>query len=319
MAGMFFMYVLGTIFMICTGFAMYGEGLGMQSWAFTAFSSWVLPLLGYSQNVHTLHHLGMWYLLVFTIVHLYMVVREDICSERDRHQHDGQRLAGGEEVSSRPAPEEPVVPAPPAGVLVLGIGNVLWADEGFGVRAVEALHQRYSMPANVSLVDGGTQGMYLLDYVCSADRVLVLDAIDYKLAPGTLRVFRDDEVPVWSDTMMSLHQATFQELLSLARLRGRFPSRITLIGVQPDVLDDLGGSLSPLVRARLDEAVGLAVAELSAWGIEVDAARRAARGAAEPRRAGDRTPTKRGRPSEAEACRIGDARFLNRSHGTDGA
>jgi Ni/Fe-hydrogenase 1 B-type cytochrome subunit len=38
------------------------------------FSSWVLPLLGYSQNVHTLHHLGMWYLIVFTIIHLYMVI-----------------------------------------------------------------------------------------------------------------------------------------------------------------------------------------------------------------------------------------------------
>jgi Ni/Fe-hydrogenase 1 B-type cytochrome subunit len=80
MAGMFFMYVLGTVFMICTGFALYGEDLGMQSWAFTAFSSWVLPLLGYSQNVHTLHHLGMWYLIMFTFIHLYMVVREDICS-----------------------------------------------------------------------------------------------------------------------------------------------------------------------------------------------------------------------------------------------
>ena len=79
-AGMFFMYVLGTVFMLCTGFALYGEGLGMESWAFTMFSSWVLPLLGYSQNVHTLHHLGMWYLIMFTIVHLYMVVREDICS-----------------------------------------------------------------------------------------------------------------------------------------------------------------------------------------------------------------------------------------------
>ena len=80
MGAMFGMYVLGTVFMIFTGFALYGEGLGMQSWAFTLFSSWVLPLLGYSQNVHTLHHLGMWYLIVFTMAHLYMVVREDICS-----------------------------------------------------------------------------------------------------------------------------------------------------------------------------------------------------------------------------------------------
>ena len=78
MAGMFFMYVLGTVFMICTGFALYGEGLGMESWAFRMFSSWVLPLLGYSQNVHTLHHLGMWYLVFFGIVHMYMAMREDI-------------------------------------------------------------------------------------------------------------------------------------------------------------------------------------------------------------------------------------------------
>lgn len=80
MSAMFFMYALGTVFMIGTGLALYGEGLGQQSWIFQAFSSWVLPLLGYSQNVHTLHHLGMWYLIIFTIVHLYMVVREDICS-----------------------------------------------------------------------------------------------------------------------------------------------------------------------------------------------------------------------------------------------
>ena len=80
MADKFFMYVLGTVFMILTGLALYGEGEGMGSWIYTAFSSWVLPLLGYSQNVHTLHHLGMWYLVVFTIAHVYMVVREDICS-----------------------------------------------------------------------------------------------------------------------------------------------------------------------------------------------------------------------------------------------
>ena len=77
-AGMFFMYVLGAVFMIVTGFALYGEGLGRESWIFGAFSSWVLPLLGSSENVHTLHHLGMWYLICFTLIHLYMVVREDI-------------------------------------------------------------------------------------------------------------------------------------------------------------------------------------------------------------------------------------------------
>ena len=77
MAAMFGMYLLGSVFMVVTGFALYGEGAGMGSWQYTLFTSWVMPLLGQSQAVHTWHHLGMWYLVVFTIVHLYLVIRED--------------------------------------------------------------------------------------------------------------------------------------------------------------------------------------------------------------------------------------------------
>jgi hydrogenase maturation protease len=72
--------------------------------------------------------------------------------------------------------------------LVLGIGNVLWADEGFGVRAVEALHAAFAFPPQVRLQDGGTLGLALYEQVASAPRVLVFDAIDYGLPPGTLRV-----------------------------------------------------------------------------------------------------------------------------------
>jgi len=207
-------------------------------------------------------------------------------------------------------------PAPRPGprVLVLGIGNLLWADEGFGVRAVEALHRRWRLPDDAVVIDGGTQGLYLLDHVCDADHVLVFDAIDYHLPPGTLRVLRDAEVPVWSDTAMSLHQASFMELLSLARLRGRFPARITLIGVQPAVLDDLGGSLSPLVRGRLDEAVELGVAELASWGLQVE---RRTQPPAESLGAAALAMAayEGGRPTASAACRIGDARFLSPLHG----
>jgi Ni/Fe-hydrogenase 1 B-type cytochrome subunit len=80
MAAMFGMFVLGAVFMIVTGFALYGEGLGRNSWAFKLFSSWVIPLFGQSQDVHTWHHMCAWYLFWFTMVHLYFVVREDITS-----------------------------------------------------------------------------------------------------------------------------------------------------------------------------------------------------------------------------------------------
>lgn len=208
--------------------------------------------------------------------------------------------------------------SPSTAVLVLGIGNLLWADEGFGVRAVEQLHRRWQLPERVTVMDGGTQGLYLLDAVCAADRVLVFDAIDYALPPGSLRVLRDLEVPVGSDQAMSLHQASFQELLSLARLRGRFPQHITVIGVQPQVLDDLGGSLSPPVRARLDDAVALAITELAAWGVQATPRRQPPDEALSPTAlALDRYEA--GRPAAEAACRIGDARFLNQVHGSGAA
>ena len=75
---MFFMYLLGTVWMILSGFALYGEGAGMGSWQFTYFTSWLQPLVGDSQQLHTYHRLGMWYLIIFSMAHMYMVVRQDI-------------------------------------------------------------------------------------------------------------------------------------------------------------------------------------------------------------------------------------------------
>ena len=126
-------------------------------------------------------------------------------------------------------------------ILVLGIGNILWADEGFGVRVVEEFHRRYAVPDNVTILDGGTQGLYLVNYVEEADGLIVFDAIDYGLAPGELKLVRDDEVPRFTGAKkMSLHQTGFQEVLSAADLLGRYPRRLALIGCQPLDLEDWG-------------------------------------------------------------------------------
>ncbi|MCX5544928.1 Ni/Fe-hydrogenase, b-type cytochrome subunit [Paraburkholderia sp. CNPSo 3076] len=74
---MCFVFLLVSLFMIVTGFALYGEGAQAGSWQQIAFG-WVRPLLGQSQGVHTRHHLGMWAILIFVILHVYAAIREDI-------------------------------------------------------------------------------------------------------------------------------------------------------------------------------------------------------------------------------------------------
>ena len=201
--------------------------------------------------------------------------------------------------------------------LVLGIGNVLWADEGFGVRAVEALHAAFAFPPGVRLQDGGTLGLNLYEAVASARRVLVFDAIDYGLAPGTLKVLRDGEVPAWGRTKLSPHQTGFNDVLALAQLNGRVPEAIVAIGVQPVELSDFGGSLRAPVRARLPEAVALAARELAAWGFP--GTPRAAGAPVEPLNAASLAidAYEAGRPSAADACRIGDPRLLGAAAARD--
>lgn len=79
---MFLAITLGGVFMMITGFAMYGEGAQAGHWSHTLFTSWVLPLFGQSQDLHTWHHLVAWGIVVFVIVHVYAALREEVMSRQ---------------------------------------------------------------------------------------------------------------------------------------------------------------------------------------------------------------------------------------------
>ena len=199
--------------------------------------------------------------------------------------------------------------------LVLGIGNLLWADEGFGVRCVETLDARWELPPGVRLLDGGTQGLYLVNDIVEAERVLVFDAIDFGDPPGALRVLEGDDVPRYAIAKkMSMHQTGFQDVLAAAELMGQSPREIVLIGVQPAQLEDFGGSLTPLVSARVDDAVAEAVLQLHRWGFRPWPRLNPP---SEPLMGPglDRARYEAGRPSEEDAWRIGDRRVLERGGG----
>ncbi|KAB2920493.1 MAG: HyaD/HybD family hydrogenase maturation endopeptidase [Hyphomicrobiaceae bacterium] len=197
-------------------------------------------------------------------------------------------------------------------ILILGIGNLLWADEGFGVRAVEALHRSYELPDNVKLMDGGTQGLYLVSHVRAADVLVVFDAVDYGLAPGSMKLVEGNEVPKFLGAKkISLHQTGFQEVLATAELLGGGPKHHLLIGVQPVELDDFGGSLRDEMKAQITPAIAHALGYLARFGVE--ARLRAAPLPDDATLACERMIMARyesGRPSEAEACRFGDLRVL---------
>jgi len=193
---------------------------------------------------------------------------------------------------------------------VLGIGNILWADEGFGVRCVEALNAAFEFGDDVTVLDGGTQGLYLLPFLEDARYLIVFDAVDYSKQPGEMVIARDDEVPRFMGVKkMSLHQTGFQEVIACASLAGRLPESMMLIGVQPEQLEDFGGSLRDIVKAQIPRALEVALEQAKQWGVKYTT--RTTRLAEAHRQVLQMDNYEAGRPSAELACRIGDERFMS--------
>ena len=150
-------------------------------------------------------------------------------------------------------------------VLLLGMGNILLEDEGLGIRALELLEQKYEIPPQVELMDGGTTGMGLLDDISGRQHLLVLDAVQTGEAPGTLVKLAGDEVPVYFEMRISPHQMGLSDVLATLELSGEKPADVTVLGMVPQSLE-MCLELSELISERLDSLVDAAVKELDSLG-----------------------------------------------------
>ncbi|OFW05185.1 MAG: hypothetical protein A3I61_10515 [Acidobacteria bacterium RIFCSPLOWO2_02_FULL_68_18] len=151
-------------------------------------------------------------------------------------------------------------------LLVLGLGNVLLEDDGVGAAAVSLLLDRYDVPPEARVLDGGTLGLSLLPCLEGADAVILVDAVRADLAPGTFVRLDGDAVPPAVAGRLSPHQVGVADLLDGARWLGRYPRRLVLVGLVPASMD-LAVGLSPAVRASLPELVERIAGEARALGV----------------------------------------------------
>ncbi len=151
--------------------------------------------------------------------------------------------------------------------LILGVGNILLRDEGLGVRTIEYLKDRFSIPPEVSTIDGGTGGLALLSLIRDYDYIIIVDAIASQGSPGTLYRILGKELQKAPPLMTTAHQLGFQDLLAIAHLEGNNPD-VVIIGMEPlDISPGL--ELSPLVRERLPQVADMVREELAEFGIDV--------------------------------------------------
>ncbi len=152
-------------------------------------------------------------------------------------------------------------------IAVLGVGNVLLSDEGFGVRVVQHLMKWYDFDPQIRLIDGGTLGWDLLNFLQGVEKLIVIDAIDAKAVPGTFFVLKNEEVKKYFKRKVSGHEAGIQEVLAWFDIMGKPIKEITVVGVQPQSLDT-GLTLTPLIEKIVPKAVDAVLNQLSQWGVK---------------------------------------------------
>ncbi len=153
-------------------------------------------------------------------------------------------------------------------ILVLGLGNILLRDEGVGVRVIERLLEKYEFPERVQVLDGGSRGLALLNYLEGVSKLLIVDAVQAGREPGTLIRLTGDEIPAFLSPKISPHQEGLADLLFAARMVDLYPEEIVLWGIEPEEIDT-GLSLSPRIAAKVDELAEKVVEELERWGVKV--------------------------------------------------
>lgn len=150
---------------------------------------------------------------------------------------------------------------------VLGVGNIILSDEGFGVRVVEYLQKHFVFPENVALIDGGTLGVELTHFITGTRRLLIIDSIDGGVEAGATFHLRGDEIRKHFQQKISAHEVGIQDVLTMLELTGKSPY-VELIGAQPFRLEagvELSERMSELVPVFADKAVEI----LRSWGLEV--------------------------------------------------
>ncbi len=151
-------------------------------------------------------------------------------------------------------------------IMILGVGCILYSDEGFGVRVIETIQGRYEFPDNVLVVDGGVLGINLLGVISKPNHLIVVDAIRNKGKPGDLYRLAGDAIPERIRAKNSLHQVDFLEALTLCQALDNVPETV-IVGVEPQDIDTMSIELTPTTQVKVDAVIDMVLADLERLGV----------------------------------------------------
>ncbi|RAX59229.1 hydrogenase expression/formation protein [Helicobacter monodelphidis] len=158
-------------------------------------------------------------------------------------------------------------------ILVLGIGNILFGDEGVGVHLAHLFAKNYCFEGKhqVDIVDGGTLAQFLIPTITSYERVLIFDCVNVgnESRIGDVYAFDFNDIPLAITWQGSAHEVEMLQTLKMTEINGDLPP-VKIIGVIPEVIgSETSFELSDAVCHGAEMMEDLAVKVLEEWGVQV--------------------------------------------------
>jgi hydrogenase maturation protease len=146
-------------------------------------------------------------------------------------------------------------------VLIMGIGNILLRDEGFGPYVIKEL-QKMELPPFVELLDGGTAGVDLIDFIRDRRKVIVVDTIQADVEPGSILRLAVSDLTGNFLRGISLHEFGVVEALSIAKQLSCAPEEVVIFGVKGEDIS-CGTELTEKIAKAVPKVIELILNELS--------------------------------------------------------
>jgi len=155
------------------------------------------------------------------------------------------------------------------GTVVIGVGNILFKDEGVGIYAARYLEENFAFSPEIEIVDGGTLGFKLMTYYQCYDKVVIIDTVSVKDDPGTVYNLPSEALMGLGSYRQTAHEVEVVEMLEICSMLDKIAD-VNVIGIVPEDIESVDIALSGRLQERFKGLIDETLKELQKCGIEAE-------------------------------------------------
>jgi hydrogenase maturation protease len=150
--------------------------------------------------------------------------------------------------------------------VLIGVGNILFMDEGIGVYAAKLLACNYTFTPEIEIIDGGTLGFKLMDYLSDYEKVIILDTVSIEADPGSVYDLPSDALMNLGEYRQTVHEIEVVGMIEMCQLLGKM-AEVNIIGIIPQDIVNVEINLSNSIKSALPFLIQTTLNNLKKSGI----------------------------------------------------